>query len=355
MAYTPIQPDSGAQTGTPYKAAIEGSIGAMGRLALAFAPHEQDTPDMTVRLEAGALMVSGAPVEKAAQNSANISAPTTHPRIDRVVIEALTGSCSVVPGTEDASPNPPAIPAGKLPNCQIALVTTTTAIDNSMITDERIFGGALRFEDILVGGLYSTTTPYADAAAVATALGYGTWSIFQSPPSIYPPAQSGLFVKATSMAMTDYEPYFATDPFLSLIGAAIQQSWIGNPTNQRFHIDTGAVSSLLRVYYENWHNSGIGTIVGAKSFTLWGSNSPAAFADLTYGNDAGWTQLTTDISQLVQHDASDQADPHFINVTPAGMYRYYAFKFANNWGDGTYMGIRRVELQCGGIQWLRTA
>jgi hypothetical protein len=45
----------------------------------------------------------------------------------------------VVTGAEAASPSAPAIPSGKLPVCQIALATSTTAITNSLLTDERAF------------------------------------------------------------------------------------------------------------------------------------------------------------------------------------------------------------------------
>jgi hypothetical protein len=101
------------------------------------------------------------------------------------------------------------------------------------------------------------------------------------------------------------------------------------------------------VYYENYHTTGSSTSQGGKNFTLWGSNNAAAFADLTYGDDTNWTQLTCDISQLVQHVSSDQSDPHYINVTNTTAYRYYAFKFADNWGGANYMGLRRIELQSG--------
>lgn len=177
MAYTPIQPDSGSQTGTPYKAAIEGSIGAMTRLAGVFAPHEQDTPDMTVRLEAGALPGTTAPVEVAAQSTGTITAPTTHPRIDRVVIDALTGAVSVIPGAEASSPVPPDIPTGKLPNCQVTLATTTTVITNDLITDERVLGGGGGSgEAFPVGAIYLSVT----GVNPATELGYGTWSAWGS-------------------------------------------------------------------------------------------------------------------------------------------------------------------------------
>jgi len=39
------------------------------------------------------------------------------------------------------------------------------------------------------------------------------------------------------------------------------------------------------------------------------------------------------------------ADPKFIDVDNDTAYRYYAFKFADNWGYAYNMGVRRIELQ----------
>jgi len=168
------QPNHETQGGTAYKTAIDNSIAVMSRLGASFAPHEQSSPNMTVRVDDGTLWVSGTLVEVAAQNTSTITAPTTNPRIDRVVIDATTGSISVIHGTESANPSPPAIPSGKLPVAKIYLTTTTTAITNQIITDERVIGSGAK-EDILVGDLYFTTNNYADSNAVAAAKGYGTW------------------------------------------------------------------------------------------------------------------------------------------------------------------------------------
>lgn len=168
--------------------------------------------------------------------------------------------------------------------------------------------------------------------------------------SVYPPAYSDTYVKATTKYSTDFWPYFATNPALSLIGTYNTTSWIGGngfATNQRFHIDLGSAQTAKKVYYENQHFAGTLTDIGVKNFTLWGSNEASAFAELTYGTDTNWTQLTTDVSQFSQHSAADAPDPKYINVTNATAYRYYAFKFADNWGFATLMGVRRIELQTG--------
>jgi len=169
--------------------------------------------------------------------------------------------------------------------------------------------------------------------------------------SQYPTAHSDTYVKATSKVNTNYCPYFATDPALSLTGVASLNAWLsasGSYTNQRFHIDLGSAKAITKIYYENYHDSGTGTDYGVKNFTLWGSNSAAAFAELTYGTDTGWTQITgLSQSTFDQHAAADSVDPKYITFTNTTAYRYYAFKFADNYEavPANFMGFRRLELQ----------
>lgn len=132
-----LQPNYNPQTGSVYKAAIDDSIAVLKRFGDAFDAHEQSTPNMTVRVDAGFILNGTTLTEVAAQNTATITAPTTNPRIDRVVVDSLTGVVSVIAGTEAASPTPPAITAGKLPVAQVSLATSTTQITNLLLTDER--------------------------------------------------------------------------------------------------------------------------------------------------------------------------------------------------------------------------
>ena len=55
--------------------------------------------------------------------------------------------------------------------------------------------------------------------------------------------------------------------------------------------------------------------------------------------------MTTSQSYFDRHSEGDEADPKFITVTNSTAYRYYAFKFADNWGGYAWMGLRRVELR----------
>ena len=138
------QPDNTAQDAATYKAAIDGSISVVKRIGQVYAPHEQSIPDMTVRLDAGFVWDSVTLTEVAAQNSPTITAPTTNPRIDRVVVDIDTGTAEVVTGTEAPSPSAPTIPANKVPVAQVSLVVSQTQIVNNDLTDERVFPSKLK-------------------------------------------------------------------------------------------------------------------------------------------------------------------------------------------------------------------
>lgn len=132
------QPNNTTQTGTQYLANIDGGFSVHQALAGQFAPHAAATPNMTVVADAGNIMDAGSMVANAQQATTTITAPVGNPRIDRVVADQRTGIISVVTGTPAGSPAVPAIPSGKFPIAQVLLQTTSTAITNSMITDERV-------------------------------------------------------------------------------------------------------------------------------------------------------------------------------------------------------------------------
>lgn len=119
------------------KAKLDGNSKVLARTA-GYQCYAAAVPNMTVKAAAGGRFVSGVLVENAIQTSGAITAPVTNPRIDRVVVNQATGVASVVTGTEAGVPVAPPIPSGFEPVAQIALLTSTTAITNSMITDERV-------------------------------------------------------------------------------------------------------------------------------------------------------------------------------------------------------------------------
>ena len=138
MVSTFTQTDETTQTETVYKTAIDDSVSVMSRLAAAFAPHEQATPNMTVRLDAGWVpKLAALATEVAAQSTGTITAPTTNPRKDITHIDQATGAVGVATGTESASPVDPAVPAGKIAVARINLVVGQTSIVNNDLDDLR--------------------------------------------------------------------------------------------------------------------------------------------------------------------------------------------------------------------------
>ena len=140
---TKTLPNENTQNATAYKAAIDATAAVFDRLAGAFAPHAQSTPNMTVRVDAGHLFDPRARTltEVAAQSTATIAAPSANPRKDIVYIDSRNGTVGVATGTEAASPADPAIPVWGLPVARVTLATSTTVIANSIIDDIRNLGG----------------------------------------------------------------------------------------------------------------------------------------------------------------------------------------------------------------------
>jgi len=129
-------------------------------------------------------------------------------------------------------------------------------------------------------------------------------------------------------------------------GSWTGNSWLsgfGSPTGQRLHIDLGSAKIVDKFLLDNGHNSGASTDVGAKAFTFWGSNDATAFTTLVYATDTNWTQLTTNISVLYAHDSGDWASHNYVGVRNTTAYRYYAWKFGSNYGNGSYTGVRRIK------------
>jgi hypothetical protein len=125
------------QNSSTYKSNIDSDIQVMGQIAGRFAVHAQDTPNMTVKIDAGYLFNGITPSLITAQSTSTITAPVTNPRYDRICLNASSGAYLLITGTESASPSVPAITAGAIPLAYIYLTVGMTSITNSDITDER--------------------------------------------------------------------------------------------------------------------------------------------------------------------------------------------------------------------------
>jgi hypothetical protein len=172
--------------------------------------------------------------------------------------------------------------------------------------------------------------------------------------SSYPSPLDTTTCKATSYAynVSEYAPWNAFNPATSLSGDQDNNVWLsGGPigqtrnTDQRLHVDLGSAVTVVRIYYQNYHSTGGSLTFGVRNFTFWGSNDSGSFAELTYATDTGWTQLTAAAVEFDKHAAVNGSDPKYMLITNVTPYRYYAIKCADNWGHGTFMGFRRVELQ----------
>ncbi|AIB10533.1 hypothetical protein ABAZ39_00545 [Azospirillum argentinense] len=101
-----------------------------------FAPHAQVSPDLTIALDPGYLLHNTNLLEVKAQVVGSFTPPVSGFRIDRVVIDRVSGSAAIVTGSVN-SLTPPALPAGTLPVARVFLTETTAAIANDVIVDER--------------------------------------------------------------------------------------------------------------------------------------------------------------------------------------------------------------------------
>jgi hypothetical protein len=115
----------------------------------------------------------------------SVPTQTGNPRIDRIVINRLTGAALWVMGTAASSPVPPNIPAGYLPLCQLAIGTSTTAITStSVISDER---------DLTAFGL--GTLAYQNAASLTLAVNEAQGATIASASTVAIGAATGNFVQ----------------------------------------------------------------------------------------------------------------------------------------------------------------
>lgn len=129
------------------------------RTADMFKCRAKATPDMTLSIAAGAILSGVTLTEKGAQTVSTITAPVSDPRIDRIVVDRATGTYTRVGGVEAGSPSAPAIPAGKAPVAQIALVVSQTTIVAGDITDERVLAGFIQDFSGGIANVVEDTTP----------------------------------------------------------------------------------------------------------------------------------------------------------------------------------------------------
>lgn len=126
--------------GSQYKGAIDAAAHVNERIGAGFACNESDPADLRVQVRAGVL---GDGTEIAAQQTAALTAPTTHGRKDIVYITAA-GVVGVQEGTEAASPVDPTLTDdGRIRLARINWTAGLTEISNTELDDLRIPGETL--------------------------------------------------------------------------------------------------------------------------------------------------------------------------------------------------------------------
>jgi hypothetical protein len=150
---------------TRYSQQLGADVAVLSRIGAAYSVNEAVPFAMAVIVGAGAAFRGGTVIEVAARTTPTINAPSSNPRIDRVVLNAQTDAILVVQGTEAATPVAPLVPTGHLPLARIALVPGMTVITNAEITDERlpivstdtIGGGLIGVQKFTISGTYAPT------------------------------------------------------------------------------------------------------------------------------------------------------------------------------------------------------
>jgi hypothetical protein len=353
----PQQPNFTTQDATTYKGALDASINAQARVGWLFAPHAQDTPNMTVRLEAGAILSGVTLTEVAAQNTATITAPSTHPRIDRVVIDRSTGAVSVVEGDEAASPEPPAIPSGKLPVAQVLLATDTTAITNADITDERVGGGSVAIGSIASPSETEVAStqdvadaiaaiPTADAEARALAMFNGFIAQIAAARASGPIPSGYMHLFATDELATKTDATYdgsgkrygnagsqsqvaqGTGSIITNFANLTSAAWDGN-TSQAITSCSYNGSSGVRYTGKDW---GVGQSKVISGFKAWGSNDQGycdtgtgTVTHTLYGSNSSPASPTdgTALGSVTAANSSSSPQVQNLAIASTTAYRYH--------------------------------
>src|SRR6185437_16045212 len=151
--------------GSTFKGKIDANFAVAQRTADYFAPKPNSPASMTVIVDAGfvdAVTPAGMQVitEVAAQTLTISAAPASpNNRIDLIVVDAGTGTASVITGTPAGTPTAPAIPVGRRQIAQVSVPNGTSSIAAANITDLRA-----------VWGQFARGTPFCIASGSADAL-----------------------------------------------------------------------------------------------------------------------------------------------------------------------------------------
>tara|TARA_Y100000310_G_scaffold250871_1_gene257234 strand:- start:1028 stop:2653 length:1626 start_codon:yes stop_codon:yes gene_type:complete len=200
----------------------------------------QGTPDLTVAVASGTVIVNGVRANVSGANAAIGTADTSNPRFDLITVNN-SGTIATTAGTAAAIPEFPSIPANSVVLAAVLVPASDTAIQTAEIVDKRIIlrWGAILDDLVTLGapasdGQFIVATgagafAYESGATVRTSLGLGsaaveTWgAILDDLVTLGAPASDSQFIVATGAGVFAYESEATARTSLGLaIGSDVQ-------------------------------------------------------------------------------------------------------------------------------------
>jgi hypothetical protein len=285
----------------------------------------------SITLSANATATATSVALACSQVTATIVAPVSNSRIDRIVVDSVTGVVSVVAGTAGASPSAPAIPVGKTPIAQVLISSATTALTNTLITDERALGGASigvvpassTLSSAATTDLGTATTNLVNVTGSATVTSFGSSAKAQSPLYfLYFAAGITLTYNASAIKIPGNDDILTqvNDFAIALyLGAGVWQILSYFPGNGRDLGDLGypSLASASTVDLGSKRSKNI-LITGSATITSFGSTSPV-------GDTKG---VVFNGPLLLTYDATNLILPSLANITTEAGDTAEAFCYA---------------------------
>jgi hypothetical protein len=162
------------------------------------------------------------------------------------------------------------------------------------------------------------------------------------------PQNNGTWVNSTTEYSSSYYNYYAVNQYKAMYDSWSTNAWLSNSTagyyDQKFNIDYGRPVIADRVYLENAHAAGSSYWKGIKNFKVYGTNSSAAFANVTYDDLTSLVELGS--FRAAPHQAVNTSNATFYYLANNGVaYRYYVLRIADNFDFTQYMAIRHIAMQ----------
>lgn len=144
-----------------------------------------------------------------------------------------------------------------------------------------------------------------------------------------------------------YAPAHAFEPQGPGNEAAAAYVWLNgsNPainSNQKLNADytTSKLLSKLIIRQYGAVGSEVVNVRGSKDCIVYGTNSEAAYLNVTYANTVDLTEIASfQIAKFTDGTPQEIALPVLTTE-----YRYYVFRIANNWGDAGHIALCQIDM-----------